>query len=262
MEDNIALSNVGIAYPNPKKYSETKSCTNRLHVPLTGKIALKSARLDTQLVPGYAYLMTNSDLADLVLYEEEPYLHFFMDFQSVPPIKGKDVICMDLEKDEIFNLLVKVAMSVVKLQKHDRGTGHVSPRRDHAVFAYEERILKAMISHVSVVYSLQFVANEKLSSALDFIAHNYNRPLHNEDIANAIHVDIRYLSRLFEKHIGVPPYHYLTQYRIDIALRELRNGRSVSETAYLCGFQSENTFREAFKRVTGTSPSEILRHID
>ena len=81
----------------------------------------------------------------------------------------------------------------------------------------------------------------------------------NKTIADELHIDARYLIRLFTKHIGIPPYQYLTQCRVEHGLEYLRNGKNVSETAYLCGYQSENAFRIAFKRIMGYPPKTILK---
>lgn len=262
MERSVSLLNIGIAYPNPMKYKKTKNCTNRLHVPLSGSLTFKNSHTELKLIPGNAYLMSNSESSDLILDGNEPYFHFFVDFRCTPPLKQKDVVVVNLEKDESLDLLLKAAMALIMRRKGKDVPGHISPYHDYKMFVHQERILRAIISHFNMFHGLQFINNEKLTVALEFIEENYSRNIHNEDIAAAIGSDIRFLSRLFEKHLHVSPYHYLTQYRVDAAMRELRHGKSVGETTALCGFKSENTFREAFKRITGCSPTEIQNTVD
>ena len=45
----------------------------------------------------------------------------------------------------------------------------------------------------------QIVENEKIEQALQYIEEHYAEKLKNDDIAAALHVDTRYLSRLFAK---------------------------------------------------------------
>ena len=103
------------------------------------------------------------------------------------------------------------------------------------------------------------VENPKLETAIRFIEEHYAERICNDDIAKILHIDTRYLIRLFGKHLDTSPYLYLTQCRIDHALNFLREGKSVSETAFLCGYQSENAFRIAFKKMMGASPTQVIK---
>lgn len=60
----------------------------------------------------------------------------------------------------------------------------------------------------------------------------------------------------FRNMMGVPPSTYLTQWRIQLARREICAGASVSETAAKVGYASESAFRTAFKRMTGMAPGQ------
>ena len=42
--------------------------------------------------------------------------------------------------------------------------------------------------------------------------------------------------------------------------KELRKGKSVTETALSCGYQNENAFRIAFKRIMGCSPTAFFKN--
>ena len=101
--------------------------------------------------------------------------------------------------------------------------------------------------------------NEKIEQVIHYMETHYAEPIQNEDIAKVLHIDSKYLIRLFGRYMDMSPYRYLTQIRIEHALTELRSGKSVADTAYACGFQSENAFRIAFKRMMGCSPANIMR---
>ena len=63
-----------------------------------------------------------------------------------------------------------------------------------------------------------------------------------------------YISRTFSKYVGAMP-RYINRLRVQKARRMLaEGGRTVIETAFLCGFESPNTFYRAYKDAFGTPP--------
>ncbi|MCB9639688.1 MAG: AraC family transcriptional regulator [Myxococcales bacterium] len=64
----------------------------------------------------------------------------------------------------------------------------------------------------------------------------------------------------FSELVGVPPFQYLTQWRMHIATRYLREkGESIAKIAHQVGYESEGAFSKAFKRMLGSSPAVYRR---
>nr|WP_283105004.1 AraC family transcriptional regulator [Shewanella dokdonensis] len=64
-------------------------------------------------------------------------------------------------------------------------------------------------------------------------------------------------ARLFIQATGTSAIHYLTQWKMRLASRELRlSSEPIKQIAYKLGYVSESTFSTAFKRLYGTSPTE------
>jgi len=63
------------------------------------------------------------------------------------------------------------------------------------------------------------------------------------------------LLRIFKKYYGTTPRQYLINKRIEKAKCFLQSGKSVSDTCYIIGFESINSFSNLFKAKTGMSPS-------
>lgn len=63
-----------------------------------------------------------------------------------------------------------------------------------------------------------------------------------------------YLIRLFRKAIGLPPYAYLTQIRVEKAKQLLAQGKSVAEVAIAVGMSDQSHLTRHFKRIVGTTP--------
>ena len=67
----------------------------------------------------------------------------------------------------------------------------------------------------------------------------------------------------FAELVGLPVMQYLTQWRMQMALRLLKDGDvSIAELANQLGYQSEAAFSRAFKRFAGVSPGSVRRTPD
>lgn len=75
-------------------------------------------------------------------------------------------------------------------------------------------------------------------------------------IAEHVRRPEKYISQLFKEHTGENIFDYLERKRIDIASSLLaENHLSIDEIALQVGYNSAHSFRRAFKRVNGVSPS-------
>ena len=75
-----------------------------------------------------------------------------------------------------------------------------------------------------------------------------------EQIAAMLSVDRRYLSRLFRARYGITMQEFLIRTRLAAGATLLRQGRSVSESAALCGYRDPLNFSKMFRRRYGCSP--------
>jgi AraC-like DNA-binding protein len=80
-----------------------------------------------------------------------------------------------------------------------------------------------------------------------------------EDASEASGVGLFHLIRLFQKHLGLTPYAYLTQVRIAKSRQLLRLGEPVAQVALDVGFADQAHFTKRFKQLTGTTPAFYAR---
>ena len=92
-----------------------------------------------------------------------------------------------------------------------------------------------------------------------YIDTNFDRDL-NLDLLSHLQFCSKYhLIRVFKKYYGITPRQYLINKRIEQAKKILKTGTSVSETCYLVGFGSINSFSNLFSAKTGMRPSVYRR---
>lgn len=91
----------------------------------------------------------------------------------------------------------------------------------------------------------------------NFVQENYSRKIALSEIALAVKISRNYLSHLFRRHCGVTVTEYLHRTRMKEAEKLLIEGnRTVSEIAYLVGYQNYRDFHRNFVRHAKTSPKK------
>ena len=115
------------------------------------------------------------------------------------------------------------------------------------------RLKKLLYSNESQISTVIGIRN--------YIENNYDQDLNLDLIAHMRYVSKFHMIRIFKRYYGFTPHQYLTTIRIQKAKEFLLAGKSVSETCFLCGFESLSSFSGLFKRRTTFSPSAYKRAI-
>jgi signal transduction histidine kinase/DNA-binding LacI/PurR family transcriptional regulator/AraC-like DNA-binding protein len=91
--------------------------------------------------------------------------------------------------------------------------------------------------------------------AVAYLHENYTHPLSRWEVASAVGVSEDYLSRVFSRELGVPPWDYLNRYRVLRAKELLRKtSENIGNVALQVGFKDQAYFSRVFHRLTGLSP--------
>lgn len=98
-----------------------------------------------------------------------------------------------------------------------------------------------------------------VSRAVEFLKARACDHIGLEDASRASGVGLFHLIRLFQKHLGMTPYAYLTQIRIAKSRQLLRRGEPVAQVALDVGFADQAHFTKRFKQLTGTTPALYAR---
>lgn len=119
-------------------------------------------------------------------------------------------------------------------------------------------ILKQLIESISKVV----VTNENKFSYLiketqKYIRDNFHKNISLQTIADHIHVNSSYLSRLYKKETGESIVDAINKYRIDHAKKLLKDpANKVFEVACAVGIEDPAYFTHVFTKYTGMSPKE------
>ncbi len=115
------------------------------------------------------------------------------------------------------------------------------------------------ISHLS-----QSPERESLGAVVErckqYLKTHYRNDISLPDLSVSLGANETALCRKFKEETGETIFQYLTHLRIEAACKILRNTkRSISETAFRCGFNTVTHFNRKFKEIMGKSPKEFRR---
>lgn len=111
---------------------------------------------------------------------------------------------------------------------------------------------------ISVLFEKNETSSNYIKTVSDYIKANYMHKISVSELAEAINLNSRYLSRIFKKEKGVTIKEYIIRKKINKARELLSQGISVSDTAMFVGYPDQFAFSKIFKKYTGYSPTEYL----
>ena len=99
--------------------------------------------------------------------------------------------------------------------------------------------------------------DEEVLRSQEYIEANYPNKITVDELARQLHLTRRTLERRFKKCTHCSVIEYLQKVRIEASKKELETSRkSIDEIIFEVGYSDSQTFRDIFKRVTGTTPVE------
>ena len=99
---------------------------------------------------------------------------------------------------------------------------------------------------------------QRILPAIEYIGQHYFESVRVEDMARQCGLSRYHFLHAFRLCMGMSPYAYLIQTRMDRAKSLLQDEElSVQEVAYLCGYDDPLYFSRAFSRLYGLSPSRF-----
>jgi AraC-like DNA-binding protein len=99
-----------------------------------------------------------------------------------------------------------------------------------------------------------------VARALALLHHDITRRWTVDELGREVGLSRSALADRFIRLIGVPPMHYVANWRMQVATQKLRNtSASLAQVAETVGYDSEAAFSRAFKKTFGVAPATWRR---
>ncbi|THF56535.1 AraC family transcriptional regulator [Pseudothauera rhizosphaerae] len=119
------------------------------------------------------------------------------------------------------------------------------------------QILRAYLASTDTMTAgrLRAISDPRIAPAIRMMHADPARAWHLTELARACAMSRTVFASYFKSVAGLAPLTYLTQWRMHLAERALRESNApLSELSEMLGYSSESAFSVAFKRVTGKAP--------
>ena len=98
---------------------------------------------------------------------------------------------------------------------------------------------------------------------LAYLRENLHQPIILDDLADLVHLEKSYLSRLFRKTFGKTPIQALIELRMEKAMDLVTNtDMKIGEIASLCGYRTPSFFISEYKKLYGATPETHRKAIE
>lgn len=141
--------------------------------------------------------------------------------------------------------------------------------QDYAGKLLGESLTITLATHLVTAYSAStrkvYAPQGKLSATqllqlIDYALSHLEQPVGLAELAQVAQISMFHFARLFKNTLGVSPHQYLLALKVEKAKQFIKhNQHSFTEIAYLLGFADQAHFTNAFKKVTGLSPSRFFK---
>jgi len=101
------------------------------------------------------------------------------------------------------------------------------------------------------------LSDRQILQVVEYINEHLHQDIKLADLAALLSISESHLSHRFRQSMGITPYQYLLQQRIERAKQLLReDNRSIMDIAFLCGFNSHSHLSKQFRQLTGITPKQ------
>ncbi|MEG0371923.1 MAG: helix-turn-helix domain-containing protein [Clostridium sp.] len=162
--------------------------------------------------------------------------------------------------EEIYGTIIKVQNKSQILK--DISIDKLYKSKEKGIEEFEEEInalIEVYCEYINEEKTNQY--SELIDNVMKYIQQNYRKcELSLETVAHEFGFSPNYFSNLFKKYVGDTFVGYLTKMRMEEACKLLiEKNLNINEISIAVGYNNDQSFRRAFKRIVGCGPSEYKR---
>lgn len=242
-----------VVYPPGGHFGPRKQINFQLVLLHTGKMDISINDKFYKVPPGHLCLLQPGTQEEFYFAKEQKTWHRWIDVhvEALPcEIESKlKFLPFYLPISDSMNRLTDLMLSIQQ-------AGRASHSK--ALLSLGVAALELFIEESQIQGKGNLRCHPAVLEVKSLIQKKFSEDVSITDLAKEVGVSTDHLVRLFLKHEGVTPIHYLWNKRIMNGMDLLRNtGLTVSEIAYQSGFKTSQHFSRAIKKHTNLTPTEV-----
>ncbi|MEM7725976.1 MAG: AraC family transcriptional regulator [Cyanobacteria bacterium P01_A01_bin.45] len=122
---------------------------------------------------------------------------------------------------------------------------------------------KYCVNKLQVSSCIDGLTKTQLKIVIEYVHENFHQDISLSEIAHTLEMSRYHFSRLFKKSMGISPYQYVMQQRIEKVkklLNNKENSLTIAEIALKCGFANQSHLTKYFRQITGITPKVYQQH--
>lgn len=215
-------------------YGPTTRWYTLIHFVTSGKGIFRKGDMEYTVEAGEAFIILPEEVTYYQADETDPWRYCWVGFDGALSARFSElppVICVGADSVErLFPEEIKTDLN-------------------------EYEIAACLLRFYSELFAERKATNHYVRQLKNYIKASYMEPLRVERIAEQMHLNRRYLSRLFKTETGYTPQDFIIKVRMEAALHFLEKGYTVAEVAAFCGYEDVSNFTKLFKKRWSCSPS-------
>ena len=133
---------------------------------------------------------------------------------------------------------------------------------------FVETLITTLVTHIYRTYASAGqpgdakggLTPKQMSRVLAYIETHIREDIGVDDLAAIVGLSAHYFAEMFKKTIGVTPYRYVLNQRVERAKALLKQGKlPVAKIADTAGFSSHAQFSSHFRKIVGITPAQFRR---
>ncbi len=181
------------------------------------------------------------------------------------------VQCIGLYGKDVLDILEKVGLTPENPVTHIYLYREMEAIMKEMYDTADETTLPGQFNSLALLYEFFSVllknANycpkpDIVDSALRIMKYNYSQNITVATVADSLHLNTAYFSRIFSEKMGISPKQYLLNLKIQRAKELLLADVPISEVAESIGFSDPCYFSRIFHQKTGLSPSLFAKNAE
>lgn len=175
----------------------------------------------------------------------------------------------NLSQNQLTKMYVQIITSIIKVLD-EKKIEHCVLENESVLDSVSELLAMPLVELNNITFKLMDVFDLHISSRsknldiveiINYIDEYYTTDIGLDTLATIFNTSSTYLSQLIKNKLGMNFSEYLTKIRINRAIELMKaENITINELFSQVGFNNRNAFTKAFKRVTGTTPSDYKKN--